>query len=53
MTMNELKTQTITDCVIINTMPLAIKEYNNRRVVTFKDIDAFASKTRRNGSEKF
>lgn len=37
--MNELKTQTITDCVIINTMPLAIKEYNNRRVVTFKDID--------------
>ena len=36
--MNELKTQTITDCVIINTMPLAIKEYNNRRVVTFKRI---------------
>ena len=37
--MNELQTQTITDCVIINTMPLAIKEYNNRRVVTFKDVD--------------
>lgn len=37
--MNELQNQTITDCVIINTMPLAIKEYNNRRVVTFKDID--------------
>lgn len=37
--MNELQNQTITDCVIINTMPLMIKEYNNRRVVTFKDID--------------
>ena len=37
--MNELQTQAITDCVIINTMPLAIKEYNNRRVVTFKDVD--------------
>lgn len=28
------------DCVIINTIPLIIKEYNNHRVVTFKDIDA-------------
>lgn len=37
--MDELQTQTITDCVIINAMPLAIKEYNNRRVITFKDID--------------
>ena len=37
--MNELKTKTTTDCVIINTMPLMVKEYNNRRVVTFKDID--------------
>lgn len=27
------------DCVIINTIPLMIKEYNNHRVVTFKDID--------------
>lgn len=28
-----------TECVIINTIPLMIKEYSNRRVVTFKDID--------------
>lgn len=28
-----------TSCVIINTFPLMIKEYNNHRVVTFKDID--------------
>lgn len=38
--MNELQNQTITDCVIINAMPLMVKEYNNRRVVTFKDIDS-------------
>ncbi len=28
-----------TDCVIINAIPLMIKEYNHQRVVTFKDID--------------
>lgn len=27
------------ECVIINEIPLMIKEYNNHRVVTFKDID--------------
>lgn len=27
------------NCVVINSFPVAVKEYNNRRVVTFKDID--------------
>ena len=51
--MNELKTQTITDCVIINTMPLAIKEYNNRRVVTFKDIDALHQRPEGTARKRF
>ena len=51
--MNELKTQTITDCVIINTMPLAIKEYNNRRVVTFKDIDTLHQRPKGTARKRF
>lgn len=51
--MNELQTQTITDCVIINTMPLAIKEYNNRRVVTFKDIDTLHQRPNGTASRNF
>lgn len=51
--MNELQTQTITDCVIINTMPLAIKEYNNRRVVTFKDIDTLHQRPKGTARKRF
>ena len=51
--MNELQTQTITDCVIINTMPLAIKEYNNRRVVTFKDIDTLHKRPKGTARKRF
>ena len=51
--MNELTTQTITDCVIINTMPLAIKEYNNRRVVTFKDIDTLHQRPKGTARKRF
>ena len=51
--MNELQTQTITDCVIINTMPLAIKEYNNRRVVTFKDIDTLHQRPNGTARKRF
>ena len=51
--MNELKTQTITDCVIINTIPLAIKEYNNRRVVTFKDIDTLHQRPEGTARKRF
>ena len=51
--MNELQTQTITDCVIINTMPLAIKEYNNRRVVTFKDVDTLHQRPNGTARKRF
>lgn len=51
--MNELQTQTIIDCVIINTMPLAIKEYNNRRVVTFKDIDTLHQRPKGTARKRF
>lgn len=51
--MNELQTQAITDCVIINTMPLAIKEYNNRRVVTFKDIDTLHQRPKGTARKRF
>ena len=51
--MNELQTQTITDCVIINTMPLAIKEYNNCRVVTFKDIDTLHQRPKGTARKRF
>ena len=51
--MNELQTQTITDCVIINTMPLAIKEYNNRLVVTFKDIDTLHQRPKGTARKRF
>ena len=51
--MDELQTQTITDCVIINTMPLAIKEYNNRRVVTFKDIDTLHQRPKGTARKRF
>ena len=51
--MNELQTQTITDCVIINTMALAIKEYNNRRVVTFKDIDTLHQRPKGTARKRF
>ena len=51
--MNELQIQTITDCVIINTMPLAIKEYNNRRVVTFKDIDTLHQRPKGTARKRF
>lgn len=51
--MNELQTQTITDCVIISTMPLAIKEYNNRRVVTFKDIDTLHQRPKGTARKRF
>lgn len=53
MKMNELQTQTITDCVIINTMPLAIKEYNNRRVVTFKDVDTLYQRPNGTARKRF
>lgn len=51
--MNELQNQTITDCVIINTMPLMIKEYNNRRVVTFKDIDTLHQRPEGTARKRF
>ena len=51
--MNELQTQAITDCVIINTMPLAIKEYNNRRVVTFKDVDTLHQRPNGTARKRF
>lgn len=51
--MNELQTQAITDCIIINTMPLAIKEYNNRRVVTFKDIDTLHQRPKGTARKRF
>lgn len=51
--MNELKTKTTTDCVIINTMPLMVKEYNNRRVVTFKDIDTLHQRPDGTASRNF
>ena len=51
--MNELQTQTIPDCVIINTMPLAIKEYNNRRVVTFKDVDTLHQRPNGTARKRF
>ena len=51
--MNELQTQAITDCVIINTMPLAIKEYNNRRVITFKDVDTLHQRPNGTARKRF
>ena len=51
--MNELQTQTITDCVIINTMPLAIKGYNNRRVATLKDIDTLHHRPKGTARKRF
>ena len=51
--MNELQNQTTTDCVIINTMPLMVKEYNNRRVVTFKDIDTLHQRPEGTARKRF
>ncbi len=42
-----------TECVIINTIPLMIKEYSNRRVVTFKDIDTVHERPEGTASRNF
>lgn len=48
--MNETKTTTIENTITVNNYDMPIKEYNNVRVVTFKDIDAVHD--RPNGTAK-